>query len=121
AGGLADRQQHRPEAEGASAPRAQGRLVMATAAKAAPPTVAPGPPADPLIAYYGRVRQMNLQLAKDRYKQGFKVRTQEYIRGGRRQTGRVARSGFRSCSLSRACARGTGGAVIWPRRRAHRS
>ena len=24
---------------------------------------------------------MNLQLAKDRYKQGFKVRTQEYIRG----------------------------------------
>src|SRR5207253_3227374 len=27
------------------------------------------------------VRQMNIQLAKDRYKQGFKVRTQEYIRG----------------------------------------
>ena len=24
---------------------------------------------------------MNIQLAKDRYKQGFKVRTQEYIRG----------------------------------------
>src|SRR2546422_1912689 len=52
----------------------------ATVAKPAPaPTVQP--PADPLTAYYRTVRQMNLQLAKDRYKQGFKVRTQEYIRG----------------------------------------
>jgi ferredoxin len=53
-------------------------------AKPAPsPAVAPGPaaPADPLLAYYRTVRQMNLQLAKDRYKQGFKIRTQEYIRG----------------------------------------
>jgi ferredoxin len=60
---------------------------MATAAGARP--VAPTPsapaatakPADPLLAYYRGVRQMNLQLAKDRYKGGFKVRTQEYIRG----------------------------------------
>src|SRR5207244_3524188 len=37
--------------------------------------------ADPLVTYYRSVRQMNIQLAKDRYKQGFKVRTQEYIRG----------------------------------------
>src|SRR5437899_3427938 len=52
----------------------------ATAAKPAPsPTVQP--PTDPLTACYRTVRQMNLQLAKDRYKQGFKVRTQEYIRG----------------------------------------
>src|SRR5256885_8932374 len=54
----------------------------ATAAKPAPapaPTVQP--PTDPLTTYYRTVRQMNLQLAKDRYKQGFKVRTQEYIRG----------------------------------------
>src|SRR6266581_3403272 len=52
----------------------------ATAAKPAPaPSVQP--PTDPLTAYYRPVRQMNLQLAKDRYKQGFKVRTQEYIRG----------------------------------------
>src|SRR3989442_1597876 len=52
----------------------------ATAAKPAPaPTVQP--PTDPLTAYYRTVRQMNLQLAKDQYKQGFKVRTQEYIRG----------------------------------------
>ena len=54
-------------------------------AAAAVPTplkpAAPAPPADPLVAYYRNVRQMNLQLAKDRYKQGFKVRTQEYIRG----------------------------------------
>src|SRR5947209_20517395 len=51
----------------------------ATAAKPSPaPTVQP--PTDPLTAYYRTVRQMNLQLAKDRYKQGFKVRTQEYIR-----------------------------------------
>src|SRR5207245_1159784 len=51
-----------------------------TAAQPAPsPTEQP--PTDPLTAYYRTVRQMNLQLAKDRYKQGFKVRTQEYIRG----------------------------------------
>jgi len=51
-----------------------------TAAKPAPPPTVQ-PPTDPLTAYYRTVRQMNLQLAKDRYKQGFKVRTQEYIRG----------------------------------------
>src|SRR2546429_8376934 len=54
----------------------------ATAAKPAPaPAPIVQPPTDPLTAYYRTVRQMNLQLAKDRYKQGFKVRTQEYIRG----------------------------------------
>src|SRR3989454_1019410 len=47
----------------------------------APPASVPQAPADPLTGYYRAVRQMNLQLAKDRYKQGFKVRTQEYIRG----------------------------------------
>ena len=51
-----------------------------TAAKPAPAPPSQ-PPADPLTSYYRTVRQMNLQLAKDRYKQGFKVRTQEYIRG----------------------------------------
>ncbi len=52
----------------------------ATVAKPAPapPSQAPS---DPLTGYYRAVRQMNLQLAKDRYKQGFKVRTQEFIRG----------------------------------------
>ena len=54
---------------------------MATAPKAPIPAAPTAPPADPLVAYYRGVRQMNLQLAKDRYKQGFKVRTQEYIRG----------------------------------------
>src|SRR2546422_10957233 len=57
---------------------------MATSpATAAKPALAPTvqPPTDPLTAYYRAVRQMNLQLAKDLYKQGFKVRTQEYIRG----------------------------------------
>src|SRR5712691_12768667 len=57
---------------------------MATSpATAAKPALAPTvqPPTDPLTAYYRTVRQINLQLAKDRYKQGFKVRTQEYIRG----------------------------------------
>ena len=58
---------------------------MATSAAMPPPRpAAPAPPAapsDPLLAYYRNVRQMNIQLAKDRYKQGFKVRTQEFIRG----------------------------------------
>src|SRR5881409_144525 len=54
----------------------------ATAAKPSPAPAPPvQPPTDPLTTYYRTVRQMNLQLAKDRYKQGFKVRTQEYIRG----------------------------------------
>src|SRR5207245_10983252 len=54
----------------------------AVAAKpATAPASVPQAPADPLTGYYRAVRQMNLQLAKDRYKQGFKVRTQEYIRG----------------------------------------
>lgn len=49
-------------------------------AVAAPPP-APPAPSDPLVQYYRDVRQRNLQLAKDRYKVGFKVRTQEFIRG----------------------------------------
>src|SRR2546427_122172 len=54
----------------------------AVAAKpAAAPASVPTRAADRLTGYYRAVRQMNLQLAKDRYKQGFKVRTQEYIRG----------------------------------------
>ena len=58
--------------------------MAAASATAAPKPAAPAPPAppgDPLVAYYRNVRQMNIQLAKDRYKQGFKVRTQEFIRG----------------------------------------
>ena len=53
------------------------------AAAARTPLAPPGAvaPTDPLVAYYRNVRQMNIQLAKDRYKQGFKVRTQEFIRG----------------------------------------
>ncbi len=52
----------------------------ATAAPAAP--AAPAPPADPLVAYYRSVRQMNWDLARQRYKDtGVKARTQEYIRG----------------------------------------
>lgn len=47
----------------------------------APPPAPPVAPADPLTTYYRTVRQMSIQLAKDRYKQGFKVRTQEFIRG----------------------------------------
>jgi ferredoxin len=43
---------------------------------------APVPPADPLTAYYRKVRQGNWALARERYKdEGVKVRTQEYIRG----------------------------------------
>ena len=59
-------------------------IKIASSARPSPaPSTGPAPtaPADPLVAYYRNVRQMNLQLAKDRYKQGFKVRTQEYIRG----------------------------------------
>lgn len=41
----------------------------------------PTPPADPLVTYYRTVRQMNLQLAKERYKQFYKFRTGEFIRG----------------------------------------
>src|SRR6266581_2152261 len=54
---------------------------VATPPKPSAPPPQPSAPFDPLVAYYRTVRQMNLQLAKDRYKQGFKVRTQEYIRG----------------------------------------
>jgi ferredoxin len=54
--------------------------MAAAVARPAAPGPAPAA-ADPLVAYYRTVRQMNLQLAKDRYKQGFKVRTQEFIRG----------------------------------------
>ncbi|HYT00430.1 MAG TPA: 4Fe-4S dicluster-binding protein [Thermoplasmata archaeon] len=54
---------------------------VATPPKPSAPPPQPSAPSDPLVAYYRTVRQMNLQLAKDRYKQGFKVRTQEYIRG----------------------------------------
>jgi len=49
------------------------------------PQVSPAPATtaeDPLVAYYRRVRQMNWELARERYKsQGVKFRTQEYIRG----------------------------------------
>jgi len=61
---------------------------MAAAAPAAPTVTepaapaAPPPPADPLVAYYRKVRQMNWELARERYKgKGVKARTQEYIRG----------------------------------------
>ena len=58
---------------------------MAAASAQSPPTVAPVPPpmpVDPLVAYYRSVRQMNWELAKERYKdKGVKSRTQEYIRG----------------------------------------
>lgn len=56
-------------------------MAVATSVKPASAPAAAAPPSDPLVAYYRTVRQMNIQLAKDRYKQGFKVRTQEYIRG----------------------------------------
>ncbi len=59
---------------------------MAAAAPAPAPAPAapapPPPPADPLVAYYRSVRQMNWDLARERYKdKGVKARTQEYIRG----------------------------------------
>lgn len=41
----------------------------------------PAPSDDPLVGYYRDVRQMNIRLAKERYKQGFKVRIQEFIKG----------------------------------------
>ena len=49
----------------------------------APAVPAPPPaPADPLVAYYTKIRQMNWGLARERYKdKGVKARTQEYIRG----------------------------------------
>jgi len=50
---------------------------MATVAPAEPEA----PSTDPLTTYYRTVRQMNLQLAKDRYKQFYRPRTQEFIRG----------------------------------------
>src|SRR5207245_1015099 len=53
----------------------------AAANPAAAPASVPQATADQLTGYYRAVRQMNLQLAKDRNKHGFKVRTQEYIRG----------------------------------------
>src|SRR5207237_9460861 len=81
AGRISDREQHRRKAEGAPDARPPGVIGIATAAKPAPIPAAPTTPADPLVAYYRSVRQLNIQLAKDRYKQGFKVRTQEYIRG----------------------------------------
>ena len=53
--------------------------------KAVTPPAAPAatqPPANPLVAYYRNIRQMNWELAKERYKdKGVKFRTQEYIRG----------------------------------------
>jgi ferredoxin len=55
--------------------------VIAIPAKLTAPPAAPMTPSDPLVAYYRNVRQTSIQLAKDRYKQGFKVRTQEFIRG----------------------------------------
>ncbi len=51
-------------------------------APAAAAPAPPAPPADPLVAYYRNVRQMNWELARQRYKDmGVKARTQEYIRG----------------------------------------
>ncbi len=42
----------------------------------------PTAPADPLVAYYRKVRQMNWDLAKERFKSiGVRFRTREYIRG----------------------------------------
>ncbi len=58
--------------------------VPAAPTAPAPPAApaAPPPPADPLTTYYRNVRQMNWELAKQRYKDlGVKARTQEYIRG----------------------------------------
>ncbi len=47
-----------------------------------PAPSAPAAPTDPLVAYYRKIRQMNWELAKERYKdKGVKFRTQEYIRG----------------------------------------
>src|SRR5204862_4446189 len=74
-------EQHRRKAEGTPDARPPGVIGIATAAKPPPIPAASTTPADPLVTYYRSVRQMNIQLAKDRYKQGFKVRTQEYIRG----------------------------------------
>src|SRR5437879_1039735 len=54
---------------------------VATPPKPSAPPPQPSAPSDPLVAYYRTVRQLNLALAKDRYEQAFKVRTQEYIRG----------------------------------------
>ena len=48
---------------------------------AAAPVPAPTPPSDPLVAYYRDVRQMNLRLAKERYKGTYKGRTLEFVRG----------------------------------------
>ena len=54
---------------------------MSAAATQAAIASPPAKPADPLLEYYRTVRQGNLQLAKERYKQHYKVRTQEFIRG----------------------------------------
>ncbi len=59
--------------------------MAAPATAQAPPPAPPAAPAipeDPRVAYYRKVRQMNWELAKERYKdKGVKARTQEYIRG----------------------------------------
>src|SRR5436309_3431031 len=44
-------------------------------------TATPAAPKDPAVAYYQRVRQMNIDLAEKRYKTEFRFRTQQYIRG----------------------------------------
>jgi len=41
----------------------------------------PPPQQDPLLDYYRSVRQGNIELAKKRYKNEFRFRTQQYIRG----------------------------------------
>ena len=48
---------------------------------AAAATATPAAPKDPVVAYYNRVRQMNIDLAEKRYKTEFRFRTQQYIRG----------------------------------------
>ncbi len=72
-----------------AAPAATANPPPATPPQPAPPSkpatpapAAPPAPSDPLVAYYRSVRQMNWDLAKQRFKDlGVKARTQEYIRG----------------------------------------
>ncbi|TLZ69824.1 MAG: 4Fe-4S dicluster domain-containing protein [Methanobacteriota archaeon] len=76
-GGLADRREHGPEEEGATAAGEERGRVMATPAVVPPPAA----PQDPLLEYYRTTRQMNIDLAEKRYKTEFRFRTQQYIRG----------------------------------------
>jgi ferredoxin len=65
-----------------ASPATPAPSASVTPTSAAPAPAAPPPPADPLVTYYRTVRQMNWDLAKQRFKDlGVKARTQEYIRG----------------------------------------